>query len=92
MGEICIPLPKVKGGQKAEITVRLQGEDKAQNYRVECFTFEKSDHPDKNHEYNEQIYLSLKDKIEHYDGKWELLQVFAPEGEDNLIKVLYRQR
>lgn len=89
MGEICIPLPKVKGGQKAEITVKMP--DSSINYRVECFAFH-SDNEVVEISYNEKIYYSLKDKIEHYDGKWELLQVFAPEGEDNLIKVLYRQR
>lgn len=92
MGEICIPLPQVKGGQKADISVSIPGEEKTQIYRVECFSFEKSDQQDSNYRYNEQIFLSLKDKIEHYDGKWELLQVFAPEGKNNLIKVLYRQR
>lgn len=91
MGEICIPLPKVKGGQKAEITVRMPNGEQMVNYRVECFSFNNGG-DDENKPYNEKIYHSLKDKIEHYDGKWELLQVFAPEGSDNLIKVLYRQR
>ncbi len=89
MGEICIPLPKFKGGQKADITVKLP--DNSYNYRVECFSIEHGNEAiGKSH--NEKIYHTLKHKIEQYDSKWELLQVFAPEGDDNLIKILYRQR
>lgn len=90
MSDICIPLPELIGGQKAEIKVKLYSENMQTEYRVEVFTADRSE---KNQDLtNDVVFKSLKEYIDNYDKSWELIQVFAPQGEKNEIKVLYRKR
>ncbi len=91
MGEICIPLPVMKDGQKAEISILLPEKEETVTYRIEAYSF-RNNKLTWTTQNNNDIYNSLKRKIDHYDAKWELLQINAPEGDNNLIKVLYRKR
>lgn len=91
MSEICIPIPDLKNGQKAEITVNMINSDDVVSYRVE--TFSGNDKKRSNNNLNDYtVFSTFKQFIDNYDKKWELLQVLASQEDHSTIKLLYRKR
>lgn len=88
MSGICIPIPDIKSGHSTEISVSTS--ESSQLYRIEMFNCSMAN--DSNLFEQENVYNTLKNKIEQYDKAWELLQVFTPENEGTRIKVLFRKR
>lgn len=88
MSGICIPIPEIRSGQQANITVTST--NSVQQYKLE--TFDCSVEGNRKADTSELLFHVLKNKIEQYDKSWELLQVFAPEGENYEVKVLFRKR
>jgi hypothetical protein len=91
MSEICIPIPELKNGQRAEIVVKNNNEEGAALYRVEIFQGN-SKQQDENSLNNEKVFTTFKQFIDNYDQSWELLQVIASQEDHNTIKLLYRKR
>jgi hypothetical protein len=85
---ICIPVPEIHYGHEVNITVTSGNQ--LYLYKMEVFEF--LNKQGKSTDTIIDLFSALKSKIEHYDNSWELLQVFAPEGEKNEVKVLFRKR
>ena len=88
MRELCIPVPEIHGGQNTVIMVTSPDQDNV--YKLEVFDCKPKS--DKKLNANDYIFKTLKNKIEHYDNSWELIQVFAPEGDNIEVRVLFRKR
>lgn len=91
MAEICIPIPDLKDGQKAEITVNKLNDGDPISYRVETFSGNSSLQSNNNLD-NEAVFTTFKHFIDNYDKQWELLQVIASQEDHSSIKLLYRKR
>jgi hypothetical protein len=91
MAEICIPIPEMKDGQKAEIAVTHTNGEESAFYRVETF-LGKSRKQDNNHLNNDEVFTTFKQFIDNYDKNWELIQVIASQENRSTIKLLYRKR
>ena len=95
MGEICIPIPKFKENQIAEVTVTVGGVKKEFHFKVESFQWQTEpvlagEHPSL--EETERRISSLKQSIESYESGWELVQIFTPPSDSKFIQVLFRKK
>lgn len=95
MKEICIPIPYLKEQEVANVEVSLAGRKLQYNFRVESFPWEVGDEfadlTDPLERSLARIY-KLKSAIDHYDKKWELIQIFNPDEHADHIHVLYRKK
>lgn len=93
MREICIPLPYLKGTEKAEVEVKIDSRNEYVTYRIESFPWvsAKTDSKSIDFLFDSKIE-GLKNAIKNYDKDWELIQIFAPEKSSDHIHVLYRKR
>ena len=82
MKEISIPLPDFLDKQIAEIEVKINGNKRQFNYRVESFRWEPDD---KELTVDDKIQM-LKQGIELYDSSWELIQIFKPKEESKFVQ------
>jgi len=88
MSGFCIPIPDIKSGHNTDISVSTS--ESSQMYRIELFNCCLAN--DSDLLVQDNVYNTLKNKIEQYDKAWELLQVFTPEDECTKVKVLFRKR
>lgn len=84
MPQICIQIPPLDAVRTVELEVRVDGETRHVQYRVEAFAWGGSD-------------LSvtarvrrLRSLIEAYPEDWELVGIGAPD--DHVVPVMFRQR
>jgi len=84
MSEITIQIPSLREvKQMIEIEVKINGERKRFNYRVETFKWEENREP-------EERIDNLKKMIESYDRKWRLIQIGNPY--EDIIPIMFRER
>lgn len=81
MREIVILIPDIDKKQNVEIDVRINGEKKTMQYRVELLSWEGSPK-------NDRVTV-LRHKINEYDRDWELVQIGAPT--DKEIPLMFRR-
>ena len=84
MSEITIQIPSLREvKQMIEIEVKVNGERKRFNYRVETFKWEEAVEP-------ENRIDNLKKLIKDYDKEWRLIQIGNPY--EDLIPIMFRQK
>jgi hypothetical protein len=90
MSEICVPIPKFKENQVAEVHVKIEGKTQRFDFRLESFPWigEKGSE----RVVNESDILKLKNYIESYPEGWELVQILTPKVNSEFIQVLFRKR
>ncbi len=95
MKEIVIPIPDITENETAEVEVNVKGRKLKYNFRVVSFPWEKdielSDVKDTLSLSLDRIY-KLKERIENYDKKWELIQIYKPSKSADHIHILYRKK
>ena len=84
MNEICIHVPSLDQHHTVEVAVTVDGERQLMNYRVESFDWSAGGHDPS------QRIAELRNLIESYDSRWELVQIGVPDG--HLVPVMFRQR
>ncbi len=95
MKELCVPIPDFGDAEFAEIILKVGIKNVKYNYRVVSFPW--NEIPNKE-EYHDDLELSLariqvlRESIESYDAKWELIQIFTPSENAENIQVLYRMK
>ena len=92
MNDICIPIPKFKENEIAEVVVTVNGEKRHFNFRVESFTWTSVDNKENHGSDTIQRIEQLRKNIEEYDNSWELVQIYTPTTNANYIQVLFRQK
>lgn len=89
MNDICIPIPKFKENEVAEVVVTVNGKKRLFNFRVESFPWT-SIQDNKTEEIQKRVE-KLCENIEKYDKDWELVQIYTPISNASYIQVLFRQ-
>lgn len=74
MGSIAIPIPPMSGNQNIEVDIRVNGELKRQNFRVEVFYWK-----DCKAEYNRAE--CIREILSRYDKSWQLYYIGMPTEE-----------
>ena len=94
MKALTLPLPKNTDDEIIEIALSVGKDKKKYNFRLESFLWEVEDEL-QNVKDSTSVSLAkisrLKKSIESYDSSWELVQIFAPSGKSDRIRVLYKQ-
>jgi hypothetical protein len=95
MNELCVPVPGITENDVAEVTVSIKGKKIRYEFRIESFPW---DVDESLANVTDPLVISLgkiyklKQAIESYNKKWELIQIFNPsEGSDH-VHVLYRKK
>lgn len=91
MNDICIPIPRFKENEIAEVVVTVNGEKRHFNFRVESFPWQSVGNETQSEETLQRID-KLRNNIEQYDKDWELIQIYTPMENANYIQVLFRQK
>ncbi|MCF8228790.1 MAG: hypothetical protein K9G58_03330 [Bacteroidales bacterium] len=86
MREIVVLIPDVEPEQNVEIEVRINGRKKTLQYRVELLDFEGSDETP-----TKDKVTVLRHKLAEYDKNWELVEIGAPDKEEN-IPLMFRRK
>ncbi|MFC1725076.1 hypothetical protein ACFL4T_05575 [candidate division KSB1 bacterium] len=83
MSKIAIQLPHVEAENHIEIEIKVNGQKKRFNYRIEKLEWEevKVSHAER--------IEKLKKMIEEYDKDWMLIQIGTPS--ENFIPLTFRQ-
>jgi hypothetical protein len=84
MSEICIQVPQMDDYKVIEVEVKVNGEKKRFNYRVELFAWDEATGS------TEQRISFMRDMIRNYDPKWQLFQIGAPT--EKHVPIMFRQR
>ncbi|NIV72552.1 MAG: hypothetical protein GWN16_11175 [Calditrichae bacterium] len=84
MSEICIQVPQMDEHKFIEVEVKVNGEKKRYNYRVELF--------DWNGQFSdaEDRIQRMRAMIDNYDSNWQLFQIGAPT--EKHIPIMFRQK
>jgi hypothetical protein len=85
MTDVCIPISGLAGDQTAEIIISVGGTKQQYNFRVESFPWE-------SHLPVGTRIMLLKGMIDNYDKSWELIQIYNPDENSGVIRVLFRKR
>jgi hypothetical protein len=95
MKEIVIPIPDITENETAEVEVDIKGRKLKYNFRVVSFPWEEDARlagiKDVVSLSLARIY-NLKKRIENYDKKWELIQIYKPSKNADHIHILYRKK
>jgi len=86
MREIVVLIPDVEPEQNVEIEVRINGRKKTLQYRVELLDFEGPEQM----QINDKVTI-LRHKITKYDKDWELIEIGAPDKEEN-IPLMFKKK
>ena len=86
MREIVVLIPDVEPEQNVEIEVRINRRKKTLQYRVELLDFEGSEQM----QINDKVTI-LRHKITKYDKDWELIEIGAPDKEEN-IPLMFKKK
>lgn len=89
MGEICVPIPKFKENQVAEVHVTIEGKTQKFDFRLEAFPWIGGE---EERVVNEDDIKSLRNYIESYRSTWELIQILTPKPNAEFIHVLFRKK
>ena len=92
MNDICIPIPRFKENEIAEVVVTVNGEKRHFNFRVESFPWTTFNDNENYSENTIKRIEQLRKDIEEYDKDWELIQIYTPAEKANFIQVLFRQK
>jgi len=95
MHEICIPVPKLKEEQGADVEVMVGGKKKRFSFRVAAFPWKTETVSTGDQTYVEKTsnsIMDLKNNIESYDPAWELVQIYSPNPKAKFIQVLFRHK
>ena len=84
MSEICIQVPQMDNYKLIEVEVKVNGEKKRYNYRVELLDWEGK------FSSTEERIKFMREMIHNYDPKWQLFQIGAPT--EKHIPIMFRQR
>jgi hypothetical protein len=93
MRDLCIPIPEFIEKQLMEVEVKIMGDKRKYNFRLESFDWdveEKSSEKNIQSEIDEKIQ-NLKRQIENYDKDWRLIQIFNPAPDSKIVQVLFRE-
>ncbi len=84
MGAIAIQIPQITGEQDIEIEVKINGEKKSYNYRVEVFHWADCDKP------SDDRVDCIRQILAKYDKDWELYQIGMPT--DDVVPITFRRK
>lgn len=84
MSEICIQVPQMDDYKVIEVEVKVNGEKKRYNYRVELLDW------DGKFNSTEERIKFMRDMISNYDPNWQLFQIGAPT--EKHVPIMFRQR
>jgi len=84
MSEICIQVPQMDDYKVIEVEVKVNGEKKRYNYRVELLDW------DGKFSSTEERIKFMRDMIKNYDPNWQLFQIGAPT--EKHVPIMFRQR
>ncbi len=84
MADICIQVPEMDSHKLIEVEVKVNGEKRRYNYRVELF-----DWHGKASTVEERVRF-MKEMISNYDPNWQLYHIGQPT--DRHIPIMFRQR
>lgn len=84
MSEICIQVPRMDDYKVIEVEVKVNGEKKRYNYRVELLDW------DGKFSSTEERIKFMRDMINNYDPNWQLFQIGAPT--EKHVPIMFRQR
>jgi hypothetical protein len=82
MPSINIQLPVMDAEKSIEIEVRINGERKRYNYRIEIFHWQDCPEPQKHAE-------CLREMIQNYDQQWQVIQIGGPTEKN--IPIMFKQ-
>jgi hypothetical protein len=93
MRDLCIPIPEFIEKQLMEVEVKIMGDKRKYNFRLESFDWEIENRSDEQNIQSDIDYKiqNLKKQIENYDKSWRLIQIFNPAPESKIIQVLFRE-
>ncbi|MDF9798090.1 hypothetical protein OKW21_003353 [Catalinimonas alkaloidigena] len=74
MGSIAIPIPPLSGNQDIEVDIRVNGELKKQNFRVEVFFW-------KDCKAQQNRAECIREILSKYDKDWQLYYIGMPTDE-----------
>lgn len=83
MSEICIQVPQMDEHKVIEVEVKVNGEKKRYNYRVELFAWEQTSGT------SEEKIRFMREMIKNYDPRWQLFQIGSPT--EKHIPIMFRQ-
>ena len=84
MGAIAINIPQITGEQDIEVEVRINGEKKSYNYRVEVFHWADCENP------SEDRVDCIRQILGKYVPDWELYQIGMPT--DEVVPITFRKK
>ncbi len=80
MGSIAIPLPTMSGQQDIEVDIRVNGQLRRQNYRVEVFFW-------KNCNARLNRAECIREILANYDKDWQLYYIGMPT--DDFVPITF---
>ncbi len=93
MRELCIPIPIDIGSELTEVEVKIGKSKLKFQYRLESFPWEIDDKDIEDGITEDLLKIyKLKKTIADYDSDWELIQIYTPAANANIIQILFRKR
>lgn len=84
MSAIAIQIPQISGEQDIEVEVKINGQKKSYNYRVEVFYWSDCENP------SDDRVDCIRQILESYNPKWELYQIGLPT--EDLVSITFRRK
>jgi len=84
MSSIAIRIPELEGEQDVEVQVKINGEKRQYNYRVEIFRWEDCPYP------TEDRVECIKKLVADYDSDWDLAHIGVPT--DVFIPITFKKK
>ena len=84
MSAIVIQIPQISGEQDIEVEVKINGQKKSYNYRVEVFYWSDCENP------SDDRVDCIRQILESYNPKWELYQIGLPT--EDLVSITFRRK
>ena len=87
MNEICIPLDTIPEGTRADVKIHLHDTGKEIHFRLECLKLEElGEKENPEHRVNQ-----IREFINTYSDRWELLQILDTPKGCGYVQLLYRE-
>ena len=84
MSAIAIQIPQISGEQDIEVEVKINGQKKSYNYRVEVFSWSDCENP------SDDRVDCIRQILESYNPKWEIYQIGLPT--EDLVSITFRRK
>ena len=84
MSAIAIQIPQISGEQDIEVEVKINGQKKSYNYRVEVFYWSDCENP------SDDRVDCIRQILESYNPKWELYQIGLPT--EDIVSITFRRK